>query len=456
MWDSVETARTSFCSSVRLATASAWRHISARCDRAARIAVPCGYNLAESEPDTYRPGRSWPVEQDGRSIDVIHSPNNRLPASCNWSSSPLNGARHCRQRLRRLDRADGFEKAGFRRRRARSTKPRITRWHRRRGRACGSRRHATPIGPLASAGFFGFTTCAISTGDPSARSSSPSAVKRGTAHCRIGVVQGLDQLRRRVNAPLADDPDQHDQRTFRRPRRSGAAMSASTFLSARAAIAAWAASATSASPFSAISKSAGRLATFPRRPTTTGRRSAPAAHRFGPRPARRAIRCDRSDQPGRAAPAPHGPRWCARSGPPAPSTPIGPATRGRRPRQSASCPGRPRQLLDQQRNARRAACQDRAARRFQFARLGNFGLANFVINLGCFAGLAVAHQSFGAQDAAFGHAHPNFGGGLGQRLPQRFCRRIIRDVPQGHRGRCATRAFSSFSRPAKTSTACPS
>ncbi len=94
------------------------------------------------------------------------------------------------------------------------------------------------------------------------------------------------------------------------------------------------------------------------------------------------------------------------------------------------------ELLDEQREPCFLPGENRAASRLEDSLLGNFGLADFVVDLRRFGRLALGEQSLGAQDAAFGHRRTDFDRRGGQRSSQRFGGGGIADASQGHgRGR---------------------
>jgi hypothetical protein len=83
-------------------------------------------------------------------------------------------------------------------------------------------------------------------------------------------------------------------------------------------------------------------------------------------------------------------------------------------------------------HARRATCENRAAGRFQHARLRHVGHADFVVNLRGFVAASGVHQPFRAEDAAFGDGRPRAGGSLRQRRAKRLGRHGVSNATQSH------------------------
>ena len=304
------------------------------------------------------------------------------------------------------------------------------------------RTHATRSALLShcgvGCGFLGETTCAISTDRSLAPTVAPSAVKAALRTVRIGMIERLHQGRRGIDAPLTDQLDQHRLAFCLRLWQDAQTISGIRLVSpGRPASAVFAACASSAS--ASLGEFPAGATGWTRRPSARRRRSPRCELAWGrswrlpapPAVDRRSLRSAKATSNERRSLR----AWRGQLRPPGHRRLRAQAARG-------PCSGRVEttlvvraKLLDQQRDPVGLAGQNRAASRFEDILLGNFGLADFVVDLRRFVRLSVGQQTLGAQDAAFGNRRTDLGGRAGQRSAQRLGRR--RHLPMRPRATAA-------------------
>ncbi len=111
------------------------------------------------------------------------------------------------------------------------------------------------------------------------------------------------------------------------------------------------------------------------------------------------------------------------------------------------------QLLDQQRQSRRLACQDRAAGGFENPLLGHVRLADQVVQPHRFGRFPVGQEPFRAEDTALGNGRADRGWDVGQRLLQGPAAAAPPMRPRATAAADATSASGSFSCSISASTA---